>query len=611
MAKDRSLNLKLRAVDRMSKLITRVQRTFPKFTRSIKRASRVSRTFNAQTARMRKNITALGSKMKSFGRNFTTFVTLPIIAGGIAAVKVFADYEQGLRGIEKTTDLTRKQTEELGRIFSQLSTEIPVSTEEMLELAKAGGQLGVKGKANIEKFTIVMAKLSRTTDVVGEAGAKSIARILTVTGDGIGKIDRFASALVDLGNNAAASEQEILEVANRVAGQIGRFDVASDKVLGIATALRALGKRAESSGSVMGRAFDAIDQSIRKSGDQMRLLSRLTGITQKDLKQAFQKDASAVFKKFVDGLGKVEKGGGNVIKVLSLMGLQGVRINDILGTLAKRPEVLAESLERATRAARENTAANREFEIQTDSLGSEMKLLFNTLRDLFKLIGDDLAPVARVIGGIFKDIFNFLRNNPAMRTLVIVLAAVLAVMGPLVFILGVFLVLLPGLIGGLAALGVTSFVAFLPFTLIPLAIAAVIAILALLLLKWESISAFLGGNPFDSFLDFVLSLLSPIRLVLKAINALTFSFFKLKKAKAGADGVPDVVKRFAAFGDKKFGPAAGAARQNQNIATQQSSVEVGGRIGITLGGNIPSGTRASVQSSGPVGLDFGLAGVLQ
>ena len=93
-----------------------------------------------------------------------------------------------------------------------------------------------------------MAKLGRASDVAGEDGAKSIARILTVTGDGIGKVERFSSALVDLGNNAAAGEQEILEVATRVAGQIGRFDVASAKVLGIATALRSLGKRAESAG---------------------------------------------------------------------------------------------------------------------------------------------------------------------------------------------------------------------------------------------------------------------------------------------------------------------------------------------------------------------------
>jgi len=418
----------------MSGVIDRVQKRFPKLTRSIKRASRTTQIFNAQTKRMRASLQKIGGKLQSFGRNMAIFVTLPLLTAGAAGVKMFATFQQGLRGIEKTTGLARDVVAKLGKTFDQLSTEIPVSTVEMLELAKAGGQLGVTGVKNIEKFTVIMAKLGRASDVTGEEGAKSIARILTVTGDGIGKIDRFSSALVELGNNAAAGEQEILAVALRVAGQIGRFDVASDKVLGISTALKALGKRAESSGSVVGRSFDAIDQAIKKGGKAMQLLSKLTGISADDLKQSFEKDAAGVFQKFIGGLAKVQKGGGNFIAVLGKLGLQGVRVNDILGTLSKRPEVLAENMDRASAAFKKNTALQKEFEIQTDSFGSEMKILTNTFTSLLRLIGEELAPVVSFVGRIFKSIFNFLRNNPTIRTLVIVFGALAAVFGPLLIL---------------------------------------------------------------------------------------------------------------------------------------------------------------------------------
>jgi len=234
VAKDRTLGLKLRAIDRMSSVITRVQKQFPKLTRDIRRASRAATIFNAQTRRMRRTLTKLGGKLKTFGRGMTFAVTIPVLAAGAASVTAFAQFEQGLKGIEKTTGISGKKLERLGATFDQLSTEIPVSTREMLELAQAGGQLGIKGVKNRQKFTTVMAELSRASDVAGEDGARSIARILTVTGDGVGKVDRFTSALVDLGNNAAASESEILGVAIRIAGQIGRFDVGSEKVLGIA-----------------------------------------------------------------------------------------------------------------------------------------------------------------------------------------------------------------------------------------------------------------------------------------------------------------------------------------------------------------------------------------
>ena len=53
MAKDRTLGLKLKAIDKMSKVIDHVQSKFPKLTRGIQRASAGARIFNSQTKQMR------------------------------------------------------------------------------------------------------------------------------------------------------------------------------------------------------------------------------------------------------------------------------------------------------------------------------------------------------------------------------------------------------------------------------------------------------------------------------------------------------------------------------------------------------------------------------
>lgn len=610
MARDSTLRLKLRAIDRMSSTIDRVQKKFPKLARAIRRASRTTKIFNAQTKIMRQNLQKIGGGLKRFGAAMTLGVTLPIVAAGVAGVKTFATFEQGLRGIEKTTGLTRGAVAKLGETFAQLSTEIPVSTEEMLTLAQAGGQLGIKGIKNIEKFTIVMAKLSRASDVAGEEGAKAIARILTVTGTGIDEVDRFASALVDLGNNAAASESEILGIATRIAGQIGRFDVASDSVLGIATALKSLGKNAESAGSVVGRSFDAIDQAIKGGGRSMEFLSRLTGIVSKDLKKAFETDATAVFQKFVVGLNKVGKGGGNQIKVLGELGLQGVRINDILLTLAKRPEILAENMDRATRAFAQNIALQKEFAIQTDSLGSEIKVFSNTFVDLLRLIGEDLAPVVRFFGKIIKGIFDFLRNNPTIRSLVITFGALAAVVGPLAFLFGTFLVILPALTAGMLALGIAS----LPITGTVLAIAAgigvLIAVSVILIKKWDSIKTFFNENPFGKFVKFVFFVLTPLGRMVSLIRLLVASFESLDAVKGVArDILPDFIAN-SLFG-KELGPAKGAKAANQGLGVGPLRQEpVSGQIGVTFI-NAPPGTNVKAQTSGPLDFDLGFAGALQ
>ena len=75
-------------------------------------------------------------------------------------------------------------------------------------------------------------------------GAKAIARLLTVTKEGVGEADRFTSALVALGNTAKASEGEILHMATMMGQATAVFGVSGADVLGISTAMKELGGRA-------------------------------------------------------------------------------------------------------------------------------------------------------------------------------------------------------------------------------------------------------------------------------------------------------------------------------------------------------------------------------
>ncbi len=608
MARDRTLGLRLRAVDKMSSAIDRVQKRFPKLARSIRRASKASKLFNDQTKRLSRSLRKIGGGMRNFGRSMSFGVTLPLTAAAGAAVKMFADFEQGLRGVEKTTGLSRVEVAKLGERFDQLSTEIPVTTEEMLELAQAGGQLGIEGSADLEKFTVTMAKLGRAGDAAGEEAAKSIARILNVTGTSIKEVDRFAAALVDLGNNAEASESEILEMATRVSGQIGRFDVSAGQVLGLSTALKSLGKRSESGASVVGRAFDAIDQSISSGGEKIQRLSKITGIARKDLKQAFEKDATAVFQKFVLGLNKVETGGGNLVKVMEAMGLKGVRINDVLGTLAKRPEKLVEGMDRQARAVRENVALENEFQVQTESLSAELATLTNTLTSLWRMVGKDLAPAVGFLGDIFRKIFNFFRENPALRKLAIVLGAVLAIMGPIVFLLGSFLTVLPPVIGLVVSLAAAFGAITLPVLAIAAGIAALIAVVTAIIVKWDELMAFFDQNPFLKMAKSVIFLLNPLGQLVTMVKLIIDSFSGLDAVKNTLrDLMPESAANFL-LGERT--EPLGARERNRTLATPAREQRMAGRIDVNFA-NAPKGTRVRTLSDELVELNPGFSGGVQ
>ena len=312
---------------------------------------------------------------------------------GTKAVSTFADFETGLVNVAKTTNLEGAELDKFKNRIIELSKEIPVTTERLFEIATAAGQLGIKGVENLSKFTEVIAKLGRTTDVDGEAAALAIARILNLTNESIDTVDKFGAVLVDLGNNFAATESEILEIARDVAKGVVNFKLASKDVLGLSAAMASLGIQSEAGGTVINKSFQAIDSVIRdQTGPAFERLIELTGLTNKELTETFATDATKVFQLFLKGLGKVDKEGGSVRSTLEEVGLTGIRVNKILPTLASRADIVGEALKRAGVASKEGSALNEEAAKAFETTASRLQIAQSKINDLFRELGEEIAP---------------------------------------------------------------------------------------------------------------------------------------------------------------------------------------------------------------------------
>lgn len=312
-------------------------------------------------------------------------------------VKSLADVETATIGVEKTTNITGTALKELVNDFDKLSTTIPVSTTDLLDLAKSAGQLGIKGKGNIKKFTEVVAKLGFATDISGEEAAKSLARILNVTGESAQEVDKLGAVIVELGNNFAASESEIVSVTTEVARATAQFNVTSAEATALGASLKAMGIQAAGGGTAVGKVFREIGTAIAEEGSKLKEFAEITGLTAKELKTQFADNATKVFELFIKGLNQSGLSAGELTVKLKELGLGQDRTAKVLPPLIKGYDQLKNALNLANAQVEDAVALDNEAEKAFKSLNAEFNIAVNTVSRLARSIFQNLIPALKFI----------------------------------------------------------------------------------------------------------------------------------------------------------------------------------------------------------------------
>lgn len=345
------------------------------------------------TRQVRRELTGLEQAGTNAGRRIAAALAAAftaLVAGG--ALRSFSQIEQGLIGVAKTADLTAVEMERLRDSVTATSRELPFARTELLSIAQAAGQLGVSGVENLAKFSETIAKLGVASDLSGDFAATTLTRILTVTREGVGDIDQFASVIVALGNNFAATESEIANVASEIARAGAVFGISAAEAAALGAAFRSVGVEAEVSGTTFGKSMQTIEAALRQGGEEMQVLQQITGQTRDQLRQAFEEDAAAVFQQFIEGLGRIDEAGGSVNATLEALGLADQRILKALPTLAKNADLVARAFGTANAELGGTAALEEEVARNADSVQTQYQLLVNAILEVAESVGESLAP---------------------------------------------------------------------------------------------------------------------------------------------------------------------------------------------------------------------------
>lgn len=497
----------------------------------------------------------VGENIKDVGNNLTQKVTVPIVAAFGTSVKEAIEWESAFTGVMKTVDETSNTTyDDLKDSINEIAKTTASSQNTIAATMEIAGQLGVSAD-NITEFTKTMVMLGDTTNLSSEEAASAIAKFANVTKMPLSDVENLGSVIVDLGNNYATTEADIMSMATRLSGAGAQIGLTQGEILGFATALSSVGIEAEMGGSAFSKAMikmqvavesgtnsyeefrkklaeiqpeyaklSSRDVQIWLSNDSKALkdIATETGYTKKELTElintranlenfadvagmtadefaaAYRDSAPAALQAFIQGLGDTEAKGETTIEMLQEMGFTEVRLRDTLTRLSQSGDLVTDAVARGNEAWAENSAMANEAELRYGTMESKISQLKSRLTELAVEIGEKLMPyVEKAMDFIDQLIEKWNALDPAQQEMILKIAAIAAVIGPVLVVIGSVVSAIGTIISAvgsvISVIGALLPVLAGPVGVIALIVAAVVALGVVIYKNWDEIKAWAEG----------------------------------------------------------------------------------------------------------------------
>lgn len=383
-------------------------------------------------------------------------------------VTAYTEFETAIAGVEKTVDATDEQMDRIVEGIRSLATEIPASTTEIAAVAEAAGQLGIATEDLLD-FTEVMIKLGTSTNLSAEEAASALAKFANITQMDTSDYERLGSTIVDLGNNAATTEADIIEMATRLAATGELVGLTEAQILAMATAFSALGIEAEAGGSASAKLLKKLETAVqtfapsveiieqtgytvrelellqanqnkvfKETADEIGVTStelgkyignvkllnqiaEISGTTADEFISAWGNDAVVALDLFVTGLGRMDEAGESAVQALSeIAGMSEVRLSNAILAMASSGGLLTETLGIASTAWEENAALSEEAAKRYETTESKIVILQNAFGNLKTAIGEDygtaLNPIIEGLTEIANSAADAAEEGPALAS---------------------------------------------------------------------------------------------------------------------------------------------------------------------------------------------------
>jgi len=343
-------------------------------------------------------------------------------------------------GVQQIIDVTQR--------IAGAATALGLTKQQILGISGAIGAIGVEPEAG---GTAIQRILLQITAAVANTGQ--------TTDEQKSKLQEYSDKLTDLGSSLqAATERQRAFGRNTPASAISANAAQIDKYK------REIGQTQEAQSKLQGE--------IGGGSDKLKAFADISGVTADQFKEMVKTDPGAAFQAVIHGLNRIQQGAGGperIVEALDAAGINDARLTRVLIGLATGADEFDKSMNAANKAWADNTALAEGTAKKQGTVIQTLLRLKNTLqaiaiqawpafetsaRDAIAFMETKVIPVALSV----RD--KFLELDPALRRNILLFAALAAVLGPVLFAVGLFVIVLGSLFSPLiliaAAVGVLA-----------------------------------------------------------------------------------------------------------------------------------------------------------
>lgn len=364
-------------------------------------------------------------------------VSAAALALSTISIKTAADFESAFTGVERTLDPAYQGVAELRSQLVDLSTQIPLTFQDVSKIAQLGNQLGIAGD-KVGEFTETVAQFSAVSGISVEETAQAFGRLQNLLGVSADEFDNLGSSIALVGVNSAATEQQIINVAKEIAPFTRAAGFGADGAIALSGALASLAVAPERARSAIQQFSTQLRTSVAEGGQSLDNFAALTGMTTQELDKLVRsgQDGDKIFRAFLETLSSGDP--VQITQALDALNLSNLRVDTTIQALTQNLGVYDRAISDASQGYTENAELARQYALVVDDLNSQFMLFVNSLNALVATLSggaaNGLADLLAMVTAVINEFRNWAEENQWITNLagaIIVISTVVGVMAAL------------------------------------------------------------------------------------------------------------------------------------------------------------------------------------